>query len=68
METGLRKLERLGFDSLVVKHAWGYAPIVPVHPNCGEAMGRLNEVVLCGGVTNYTVNLEDEQKLKTIVK
>jgi methenyltetrahydromethanopterin cyclohydrolase len=68
VETGLHKLERLGLDPLVVKHAWGYAPIVPVHPNSGEAMGRTNDAILYGGVTSYTVSYEDEQKLENMVK
>jgi methenyltetrahydromethanopterin cyclohydrolase len=68
VETGLHKLERLGLDPLIVKHAWGYAPIVPVHPSSGEAMGRTNDAILYGGVTNYTLNFEDEQKLESIVK
>ena len=68
VETGLHKLERLELDPLLVKHAWGYAPIVPVHPNAGEAMGRTNDAILYGGVTNYTVNFEDELKLADIVK
>jgi len=53
---------------LVVKHAWGYAPIVPVHPDSGEAMGRTNDAILYGGVTSYTVSYDDEQKLQTIVQ
>jgi methenyltetrahydromethanopterin cyclohydrolase len=68
VETGLHKLERLGLDPLIVKHAWGYAPIVPIHPNSGEAMGRTNDAILYGGVTNYTLNYEDEKKLEDIVK
>ena len=68
VETGLHKLERLGLDPLIVKHAWGYAPIVPVHPISGEAMGRTNDSILYGGVTNYTLEYEDELKLENIVK
>jgi len=68
VETGLHKLERLGLDPLIVKHAWGYAPVVPVHPESGEAMGRTNDAILYGGVTSYIVNYEDEEKLQTIVK
>jgi methenyltetrahydromethanopterin cyclohydrolase len=68
VETGLHKLERLGLDPLIVKHAWGYAPIVPLHPNAGEAMGRTNDAILYAGVTNYTVSFEDEVKLESIVK
>ena len=68
VETGLHKLERLGLDPLVVKHAWGYAPIVPVHPSSGEAMGRTNDAILYGGVANYTLSYEDENELENIVK
>jgi methenyltetrahydromethanopterin cyclohydrolase len=68
VETGLHKLERLDLDPLLVKHAWGYAPIVPVHPSSGEAMGRTNDAILYGGVTNYTVDFEDEAKLEAIAQ
>jgi methenyltetrahydromethanopterin cyclohydrolase len=68
VETGLHKLERLELDPLTVKHAWGYAPIVPVHPSSGEAMGRTNDAILYGGVTNYTVDYGDEQKLESITR
>jgi len=68
VETGLHKLERLGLDPLIVKHAWGYAPIVPLHPNSGEAMGRTNDAILYAGVTNYTLSYEDEEKLENLVK
>jgi methenyltetrahydromethanopterin cyclohydrolase len=67
VETGLHKLERFELNPLSVKHAWGYAPIVPVHPNAGEAMGRTNDAILYGGVTSYTVNFEDEIGLRGIV-
>jgi methenyltetrahydromethanopterin cyclohydrolase len=68
VETGLHKLERLGLDPMIVKHAWGYAPIVPLHPNAGEAMGRTNDAILYAGVTNYTLSFDDEVKLENIVK
>ena len=68
VETGLHKLERLGLDPLIVKHAFGYTPLVPVHPDAGEAMGRTNDAILYGGVTNYIVDYEDEEKLQSIVK
>jgi len=68
VETGLHKLERVGLDPLIVKHAFGYAPIVPLHPVAGDAMGRTNDAILYGGVTNYTVNFEDEKELERIVQ
>jgi len=68
VETGLFKLMKMGLDPLTVKHAWGYAPIVPLHPRSDEAMGRTNDAVLYGGFTNYTVSYEDDQKLENLVK
>ncbi len=67
VETGLHKLTRLDFDPLAAKYAWGYAPIIPLHPKSDEAMGRANDAILYAGVTNYTVDCEDEEKLKNIV-
>ena len=68
VETGLHKLERIGLDPLIVKHAWGHAPIVPIHPSSGEAMGRSNDAILYGGVTNYTLSYEDDRELENLVK
>jgi methenyltetrahydromethanopterin cyclohydrolase len=68
VETGLHKLERLGLDPLAVKHAWGYAPIIPLHPRSGEAMGRTNDAILYGGNANYIVSHDDDKKLEEIVK
>jgi methenyltetrahydromethanopterin cyclohydrolase len=68
VETGLFKLMKLGLDPLLVKHAWGYAPIVPLHPSSSEAMGRTNDSILYGGTASYTVSDEDDEKLENLVK
>jgi len=68
VETGLFKLMKLGLDPLSVKHAWGYAPIVPLHPSSDEAMGRTNDAVLYGGTAYYTISDEDDAKLENLVK
>jgi methenyltetrahydromethanopterin cyclohydrolase len=68
VETGLHKLERLGLDPLAAKHAWGYAPIIPLHPRSGEAMGRTNDAILYGGTANYIVSYDNDEKLENIVK
>ena len=68
VETGLHKLEKLGLDPLAVKHAWGYAPIIPLHPKSGEAMGRTNDAILYGGTANYIVSHDDDEMLEEIVK
>jgi methenyltetrahydromethanopterin cyclohydrolase len=68
VETGLFKLMKLGLNPLSAKHAWGYAPIVPLHPRSDEAMGRTNDAVLYGGTANYIVTNEDDTKLESLVK
>jgi len=51
VETGIHKLTKLGFDPKLIKHAHGYAPIMPVHPNHSVAMGRVNDAIIYGGST-----------------
>jgi methenyltetrahydromethanopterin cyclohydrolase len=67
VETGLHKLMKLGLDSQVVKHAWGSAPIVPVHPRFDEAMGRTNDAILYAGTAYYMVSYENDEKLERLV-
>ena len=66
-ETGIHKLVELGFDPRLITHAWGCAPIMPIHPDYVEAMGRANDAILYGGVTYYVVNCEDDEALKNLV-
>jgi methenyltetrahydromethanopterin cyclohydrolase len=68
VETGLHKLETLGLDPKVVKYAWGYAPIIPLHPKFDEAMGRTNDAILYGGTSYYIVDYESDDELSEIVK
>lgn len=68
VETGLHKLEQLGLDPKVVEYAWGYAPIIPLHPKFDEAMGRTNDAILYGGTAYYIVNYENDDELEEIVK
>jgi methenyltetrahydromethanopterin cyclohydrolase len=68
VETGLHKLEKLGLDPKVVEYAWGYAPIIPLHPNFDEAMGRTNDAILYGGTAYYIVNYENDDELEEITK
>jgi methenyltetrahydromethanopterin cyclohydrolase len=67
VETGLHKLMKLGLNPQVVKYAWGYAPIVPVHPKFDVAMGRTNDAILYAGTAYYTVDYENDEKLKQLV-
>ncbi|HVP92174.1 MAG TPA: methenyltetrahydromethanopterin cyclohydrolase, partial [Acidobacteriota bacterium] len=68
VETGIHKLRKLGLDSRVISHAWGCAPISPVHPKFIHAMARTNDAILYGGTAYYTVDYENEAKLRAIVE
>jgi methenyltetrahydromethanopterin cyclohydrolase len=68
VETGIHKLRRLGLNPRVISNAWGCAPIPPIHPKFVNAMARTNDAILYGGTAYYTVNYEDEEKLRTIVE
>jgi methenyltetrahydromethanopterin cyclohydrolase len=68
IETGMHKLRRLGLDMKSVLHAFGYAPIAPVHKEFAVAMARTNDAILYGGTAYYTVKCDDEEKLREIVK
>ena len=60
VETGLHKMETLGFDVTRVVSAIGTAPVPPVAKSDMRAIGRTNDCVLYGGVARYTVRAPDE--------
>ena len=68
VETGLFRLEQLGLNPLNVLHGYGYAPIMPIHPDPNIAMGMTNDSLFYGGVTYYLVDVENEDELKGIVE
>jgi len=61
IETGLHKMETLGFDVTRVISAIGTAPIPPVAKNDMRAIGRTNDCVLYAGQARYTVRADDEK-------
>jgi len=65
-ETGIHKLANLGFNPTKIKNAWSVAPILPVHPDFVESMGRSNDAILYGGVAYYNVYCEDDETLGDI--
>jgi methenyltetrahydromethanopterin cyclohydrolase len=67
VETGIYKLRRLGLDPKKILYAFGSAPIATIHPKSAKAMGRTNDALYYGGETYYTVNFEDDEKLKEMV-
>lgn len=67
VETGIHKLSKVGLDPNTILYAWGCAPISPIHPKFAKAMARTNDAILYGGITYYTVEFDDEEKLREIV-
>lgn len=68
VETGIHKLRRIGLDPNKIQHAWGVAPIPPVHPKFANAMSRTNDAILYGGTTYYVLEYENEKELLRILK
>lgn len=60
-ETGLHKMETLGFDVHRVHSAWGAAPVSPVAKDDGKGIGRTNDCILYGGLARYTIDADDAE-------
>lgn len=61
IETGLHKMETLGFDVTRVVSAMGTAPLPPVAKNDLRAIGRTNDCILYGGQARYTIKASDAE-------
>ena len=61
LETGLHKMDTLGFDVNKILSGVGTAPLPPVAKNDLRAIGRTNDCILYGGQARYTVNAEDAE-------
>jgi methenyltetrahydromethanopterin cyclohydrolase len=61
LETGLHKIETLGFDVRRVVSGMGTAPIPPVAKNDLRAIGRTNDCILYGGQARYTIRAGDDE-------
>jgi methenyltetrahydromethanopterin cyclohydrolase len=61
LETGLHKMETIGFDVRKIVSGIGSAPIPPVAKNDLRAIGRTNDCILYGGQAHYTVRGEDAE-------
>ena len=61
IETGLHKMDTLGFDVTRVVNASGTAPIPPVAKNDLRAIGRTNDCILYGGQARFLVDAVDEE-------
>jgi methenyltetrahydromethanopterin cyclohydrolase len=61
VETGLHKMETLGFDVRRVVSALGTAPLPPIAKNDLKAIGRTNDCILYGGQAHFTVRAGDAE-------
>jgi methenyltetrahydromethanopterin cyclohydrolase len=61
LETGLHKMDALGFDLNKVVSGMGTAPLPPVAKNDLRAIGRTNDCILYGGQARYTVDADDAE-------
>jgi methenyltetrahydromethanopterin cyclohydrolase len=68
LETGLHKMDALGFDLKQVVSAIGTAPVPPVAKNDLRAIGRTNDCILYGGQAHYTVRADDAELAALVPK
>jgi methenyltetrahydromethanopterin cyclohydrolase len=61
VETGLHKMDTLGFDITRVVSAMGTAPVPPVARNDLRAIGRTNDCMLYGGQARYMLQADDDE-------
>ena len=61
IETGLHKMDTVGFDVRRVLSAMGTAPLAPTARTDIRAIGRTNDCILYGGQARYTVRAEDDE-------
>ncbi|HTS88428.1 MAG TPA: methenyltetrahydromethanopterin cyclohydrolase [Gemmatimonadales bacterium] len=61
LETGLHKMETLGFDVRQVVSGIGTAPIPTVAKSDLRGIGRTNDCILYGGQARYTIRASDTE-------
>jgi methenyltetrahydromethanopterin cyclohydrolase len=61
LETGLHKMDAIGFDVTRVVSAMGTAPLPPTARSDIHAIGRTNDCILYGGQARYTLRAEDDE-------
>jgi len=64
LETGLHKMDTVGFDVRRVVSAMGTAPLAPTARSDMRAIGRTNDCILYGGQARYTIRAEDDELAK----
>jgi methenyltetrahydromethanopterin cyclohydrolase len=59
IESGMHKMDTIGFDVTRVVTATGTAPLAPTARNDMRAIGRTNDSILYGGQVRYIVDADD---------
>ncbi len=67
VETGIHKMESIGFDINTIKSAFGVAPIAPIVGDDTKCMGSTNDCVIYCGETYYTVDYKDSEALPDFI-
>jgi methenyltetrahydromethanopterin cyclohydrolase len=60
LETGMHKLDAIGFDITRVMSAIGSAPVPPTAKDDLRAIGRTNDCILYGGEARFVVDAPDD--------
>jgi len=68
LETGLHKMEVLGFDVRKVVSGVGTAPLPTLAKNDLRAIGRTNDCILYGGETSYLIDATDDELTELAAK
>ena len=61
IESGMHKMDTIGFDVTRVVSATGTAPLAPTARNDMRAIGRTNDCILYGGQARYTIDASDDE-------
>lgn len=61
LETGIHKLDSVGFDARRVLSGIGTAPLPPMAKDDLHAIGRTNDCILYGGEIRFTIDASDDE-------
>lgn len=67
VETGIFKLNTIGFDIKRIVYGYGICPVAPLHSDALKMAGRTNDMLLYGGLTYYIVDYPDDEKLNEVI-
>jgi len=68
VETGIHKMESIGFDINTIKSGYGVAPISPIVGDNTRCMGSTNDCIIYCGKTYYNVKYDVEKVKELITK